>query len=317
MKKVLTTYFIFSLFNVITTFAGEFPADSTLLRSHVTVLCNIRPPRSIQHLSSLEQSAQYIESQLRQYSRRIESQSYRVTYGEVRNVIASFGPEKGSRIIVGAHYDVAGDQFGADDNASGIAGLLELARLLAKDSSKIEKRIDLVAYTLEEPPFFRTEQMGSFIHAKSLSDQEIKVDLMVCLEMIGYYSNWEDSQTYPLGLMKLFYPTVGNFISVVSNFNSHFAARDFVELMKQSCSVSIERLTAPTSIQGIDFSDHLNYWHFGYKAFMITDTAFLRNKNYHQKTDIPETLNFLSMVEVVNGVYHAITNYRGSSKKFK
>jgi Zn-dependent M28 family amino/carboxypeptidase len=317
MKRLLYLYFSILCFSVYSTFAGELTADSLRLQSHVNFLTNIQPPRSITHLHSLEQSAQYIESQLRKYSSRIEIQSYSVSYGYVRNVIASFGPENGSRIIVGAHYDVAGDQSGADDNASGIAGLLEVARLLAQDSAKLERRIDLVAYTLEEPPYFRTEQMGSYVHAKSLKDQDVKVDLMVCLEMIGYYSSADGSQSYPIGLMKLVYPTTGDFIAVVSNFSSHFSAGSFVEKMEQKCSVKIERLTAPASVQGVDFSDHLNYWNFGFKAIMITDTAFLRNANYHQKSDTPETLDYATMADVVNGIYYAVSHYHGSPKKYK
>ena len=233
------------------------------------------------------------------------------------NIIASFGPEKGSRVIVGAHYDVCGDQPGADDNASGIAGLLEIARLLAQDSAKLDRRIDLVAYTLEEPPYYRTEQMGSYIHAKSLKDCGVKIDLMVCLEMIGYYSSAEGSQSYPIDLMKVAYPTTGDFIAIVSNFSSYFSAGDFVELMEQKCSIKTERLTAPASIQGIDFSDHLNYWNLGYKAIMITDTAFLRNVHYHQVSDTPESLDYGSMAKVVNGVYYAVSHYHGSTKKYK
>jgi hypothetical protein len=317
MRRLLCLYFLTLFFGVHCAYSGELVADSLRLQSHVTFLSNIQPPRSIRHLQSLEQSAQYVESQLRKYSSRIDSQIYSVSYGEVKNIIASFGPEKGSRIIVGAHYDVAGDQPGADDNASGIAGLLELARLLSLDSTRLAKRIDLVAYTLEEPPFFRTEQMGSFIHAKSLKDQGVKIDLMVCLEMIGYYSDVEGSQSYPIAPMKLIYPSTGDFIAVVSNLSSHFSAGNFIEQMEEKCSAKIEHLTAPESVQGVDFSDHLNYWHFGYKAIMITDTAFLRNSHYHQKSDISETLDYAMMSEVVNGIHYAVSHYHGSSKKYK
>jgi Zn-dependent M28 family amino/carboxypeptidase len=317
MNKHINNITILFLFWIIPAFAGKLSTDSTALRAHVAYLCNLHPSRSINNLPSLNKSAQYIEEQLGLYSNRVEIQKYAVSDGEVRNIIASFGPEEGSRIVVGAHYDVYGDQSGADDNASGIAGLLELARLLSVDSIKLEKRIDLVAYTLEEPPYFRTEQMGSFIHAKSLYDQGVKLDLMISLEMIGYYSDEDDSQTYPIGLMKLFYPTTGNFIAVVSSFGSHFVSGDFAEEMEQNCSVKIQRLTAPASVPGIDFSDHLNYWHFGFKAMMLTDTAFLRNEHYHQISDTPETLDYLSMAEVVNGVYYALIHFHVKHKKFK
>jgi Zn-dependent M28 family amino/carboxypeptidase len=317
MNRLLTTIVSSSLFLSVHVSAGEFSADSMALRSHVLFLSTIHPSRSVDNLSSLNRSAQYIEDQFRLYTHRIDIQKYDVSSGEVKNIIASFGPEDGSRIIVGAHYDVAGDQPGADDNASGIAGLIELARILSKDTNKLDKRIDVVAYTLEEPPFFRTEKMGSFIHAKSLNTQGVKIDLMISLEMIGYYSDEENSQTYPIGFMKLVYPTIGNFIAVVSNFNSHCIASDFAEEMEQNCSLDIERLTAPESVAGVDFSDHLNYWHFGYKAFMITDTAFLRNKHYHQQSDTPERLDYHNMAEIVNGIHYALNHFHAKNKKFK
>lgn len=283
-------------------------ADTTALRRHVVCLSSIEPSRSIRHISSLDSASRYVESQLRLSSSRVLTQDYFVSQGSVRNIIASFGPESGPRIIVGAHYDVAGDQPGADDNASGIAGLIELARLLAQDTVKLETRIDLVAYTLEEPPYFRTKEMGSFIHARSLHEQDVEVVVMLSLEMIGYFTENENSQRYPIGLMKVFYPEKGDFIAVISNFNSHFMAGNLVAQMEKGCQVPIERLTAPTCVTGVDFSDHLNYWHFGYKGLMITDTSFLRNDNYHETTDSPETLDYSRMAEVVNGVHYAVVH---------
>ncbi len=284
-------------------------ANSDSLREHVSFLSSLEPARNISNIGSLFIAARYIEGQFMSYSSRVERQDYKVSHDIVRNVIASFGPEDGPRIIVGAHYDVCGDQPGADDNASGIAGLIELARLLSQNPEKLTKRVDLVAYTLEEPPFFGTEEMGSFIHAKALKDQGAKVELMISLEMIGFFSDESGSQAYPINLMKLFYPKRGNYITVVSNFRSRICAKRFAGQMKRNCTVPVERLTAPTFVTGIDWSDHLNYWHFGYRAIMITDTSFLRNKNYHTKTDTPETLDYQKMAEVINGVYFGILHF--------
>jgi Zn-dependent M28 family amino/carboxypeptidase len=283
-------------------------ADTTALRSHVSYLCDLEPPRSIDHISSLSDAVLYIEKELRLSSSRIELQDYPVEEGMVRNVIASFGPETGPRIVVGAHYDVAGDKPGADDNASGISGLLELARLLSEYPGELEKRIDLVAYTLEEPPFYGTEKMGSFIHAQSLYNQKVGIDYMISLEMIGYYSDSAGTQSFPISLMKYFYPKSGNFIALVSNFKSRGVCADFREKMNKGCEINIEKLSAPSFVTGVDFSDHRNYWHFGYKAFMITDTAFLRNLHYHEKSDTPETLNYLKMADVIDGVFCALTH---------
>ncbi len=281
-------------------------ADTANLRDHVLSLCQLDPPRSVRCLPSLDFASRYVQAQLRRFSSRIVLQEYQVPEGGVRNIIASFGPESGSRIVVGAHYDVAGFQPGADDNASGVAGLIELARMLSTDSAAIRSRIDLVAYTLEEPPYFRTERMGSFVHAKSLKDHNVDVLFMLSLEMIGYFTDEEDSQSYPSIILGWFYPSVGNFVAVIANFASHYICGDFVGAMRKGCSIRVERLTAPSCITGVDFSDHLNYWDEGFKALMITDTSFLRNQHYHDSSDTPETLDFIRMAQVVNGVYHAL-----------
>ncbi len=300
------TFSYFFIIITTTAVAGDLTADSASIHKNLLFLTSIEQPRYIDNIKSLDRAANFIEIQFRSYSSRVEIQEFEVSSGKVKNIIASFGPEEAPRIIVGAHYDVEGDQPGADDNASGVAGLIDLARLLSTYPESLQKRIDLVAYTLEEPPFFRTEKMGSFIHAKSLHDKGIKIELMISLEMIGYFTDQPGSQSYPSKILGWFYPDQGNFISVVSNFKSHFMAGKFTKRMKKNCIIPIERLTAPTFVQGVDFSDHLNYWHFGYKALMITDTAFLRNPNYHKKTDKPETLDYWKLSEVINGVCYAI-----------
>ena len=289
-------------------FSGEPVADTIALQDHVNYLCGLYPPRNIDHPLSLYHAAQYIEKELKLSSNSVETQNYSVEEGEVSNIIVSFGPETGPRIIIGAHYDVAGNQPGADDNASSVAGLLELARMLSSFLGDIKKRIDLVAYTLEEPPYFGTEKMGSFIHAQSLWDNHIEVDYMISLEMIGYYSDSSDSQSYPVPLMKYFYPQKGNFIALVSNLASRHKCGSIRDSMQNNCDINIIKVSLPSFITGIDLSDHRNYWHFGYKALMITDTAFYRNRNYHDKNDLPETLNFPKMAEVVNGVFYTITH---------
>ena len=213
------------------------------------------------------------------------------------------------RLVVGAHYDVYGENPGADDNASGTAGLLELARLLKSQNPDLKYRVDLVAYTLEEPPFFRTEFMGSAVHAKSLFDAGIKVKGMISMDMIGYFSDAPKSQDYPLGLLKLFYPAVGNYIAVVGNLGNVGMVRKVKKEMKKAAALKVRSINAPASLPGIDFSDHRNYWKYDFDAVMITNTAFYRNKNYHEPTDTPETLNYEKMAEVVKGIYGAVVNY--------
>jgi Zn-dependent M28 family amino/carboxypeptidase len=281
--------------------------DKNQLYFSVEKLTSLSPSRNYENIDSLNRAADFIKGEFLKYGYSPSEQKYLIKSLEYKNIIASYGPETASRFIVGAHYDVAGEQPGADDNASGIAGLLALAELFKKHSPKINFRIDFVAYTLEEPPFFRTKKMGSFVHAKSLHDNKVNVLGMVSLEMIGYYSDAPKSQEYPLPLMKLFYPTKADFIGVIGNFSSSNLNRHFKNTMKLT-AIDVESLKAPACLVGVDFSDHMNYWKFGYPAIMLTDTAFYRNPNYHSVSDTIHTLDFDKMKEVVKGVYWGLIN---------
>lgn len=278
------------------------------IKNDVVKLCATSKPRNAKNIASLNEAANYISDEWLKLELEVDTQKYIVDGKEFKNLICSFGPLNADRIIVGAHYDVCEEQAGADDNASGTAGLLELARLLKKHQPNLTYRIDLVAYTLEEPPYFRTQYMGSAVHAKYLKDNNISVKGMICLEMIGYFSDEKGSQDYPVGLLKLFYPNKGNYISVVSKFGNGNSklTRVVKKGMKKGSDIKVTSVNAPASLPGIDFSDHLNYWKYDYPAVMITNTAFYRNKNYHQPTDLPETLDYKKMAEVIKGVYHSI-----------
>lgn len=280
--------------------SAQAAADTTLLRKHLLALVSGKEYRTYTNTEKLNQTADYIRSVLAKYTDSVGFQEYSVNGKTYKNVIASFGPRIAKRIVIGAHYDVCGPQQGADDNASGVAGLLELARLLK--GQRLNYRVDLVAYTLEEPPFFRTENMGSYIHAKSLSDSHAKVYGMISLEMIGYFSDEKNSQSYPIGLLSLVYGNKGNYITLVKKWASGSFAREFCKKYKHTKALRTKRFSGPPSLPGLDFSDHLNYWKFGFSALMITDTSFYRNKNYHQPTDTIEMLDFKRMAKVVDGV---------------
>lgn len=277
------------------------------LYSDVKFLVYTPQPRNNYNISSLNIAADHILAEFKKTGGRVEEQKYKAAGKEYRNIICSFGPETGERIIVGAHYDVCDEQPGADDNASGVAGILEIARLLGEQKD-IKTRIDLVAYTLEEPPHFRKETMGSAVHAKYLHDNKIPVKAMISVEMIGYFSDEPKSQEYPLGILKLFYPTKANYIAVVGKIGQGRVTRKMKKHMRCGSEIDVRSINAPAAIPGIDFSDHLNYWRYGYDALMITDTSFYRNKNYHEKTDTIETLDFTRMAEVVKGIYNAVMN---------
>jgi len=285
-----------------------FPAvdvDESYLKQVVQKLAVQIGPRNLDYYDALQSASEYIQDELIKSGYEIEHQTYSVRGRRVENIIASVGPEDADRVVVGAHYDTFGNQPGADDNASGVAGLIALAKLLKEHEHRLTRRVDLVAFTLEEPPFFRSENMGSYVHAKSLSDNKVKVRAMIALEMIGFFSDEKGSQAYPLSLLHLFYPDEGDFIGVVSNMSSRRLKSEIRDWMSKS-DIKVRSLSAPAWLVGIDFSDHLNYWKLGYDAIMVTDTAFYRNKNYHQVTDTIDTLDFSRMSEVIRGLFYAV-----------
>jgi Zn-dependent M28 family amino/carboxypeptidase len=275
-------------------------SDTILIKKHLIAITKTKEFRNYQNLEQLNAIASYIHSDFSNYSTNVSYQEFEVNGKVYKNVICSFGTENSKRVIIGAHYDVCGNQEGADDNASGVVGLLELARQLK--GKKLKNRIDLVAYTLEEPPYYRTEFMGSFVHAKSLMDQKVDVFGMISLEMIAYFKDEKNTQTYPIGILKLFYGGKGNYITLVNKMIAGKFARKFSAKMKNKASVKTKKFKAPRALPGIDFSDHRNYWHFGISALMITDTSFYRNFNYHHDTDKLETLDLNRMAKVIDEV---------------
>lgn len=282
------------------------PVDAARLEAHVRMLSETLGPRDEGHPENLDRAAAYLRQEFeRAQAASVSEQPFQAHGRTYRNVIASFGPQTRELIVVGAHYDTAGPLPGADDNASGVAGLLELAYLLGKASPAV--RVELVAFALEEPPYFRTPLMGSAIHASSLKERGVSVRAMFSLEMIGYFNDQAGSQHYPLSLLKAFYPSTGNFIVVVGKLGQGRVLRRVKEAMISASPLPVYSINAPRTIPGVDFSDHLNYWNEGYDAVMITDTAFYRNQNYHTFNDRPETLDYNRMAMVVQGVYAAVT----------
>lgn len=282
-------------------------SDTTAIRLHLKNITKTEFSRNYENIEALDQTAEYIFNEFAKYCDTVEYQWFEAMENDYSNVIGSIGIHNEKRIIIGAHYDVCGDQEGADDNASGIVGLLELCRLLSKDS--LEYRIDFVAYSLEEPPFFRTNEMGSYIHAEYLYENNIEVKGMVCLEMIGYFDETKDSQEYPIGILKPFYGSRGDYITVVQKFFNGRFGKKFKRKMKNQNLIKTKSFKGPKYLQGVDFSDHRNYWKFGYSAVMVTNTAFYRNYNYHTDGDTMETLDFLRMKLVIDEVYLTIKEF--------
>lgn len=270
-------------------------------------LTQIQPPRNYRNIDSLNNVASYLEDRFKDIGLETYFQNYVVDNNEYKNVIATLNPQYEKRLIIGAHYDVCGDFQGADDNASAVAGLIQTAKQLYSLKDILPIRIDFVCFTLEEPPYFGTQNMGSYVYAKYLFDNKIDVIGMINYEMIGYFTN----ENVDLSKLSMFITkkqadiSKGNFIAMVcneqsQNFMSEF---DFENIDK---NIEYVEAMIPTPINQITASDHLNFWKFGYKAIMVTDTAHFRNPNYHTANDTLETLDVNKMQCVVNLIVESI-----------
>jgi hypothetical protein len=279
-------------------------ANSENLKRHVYTLATQFPGRTFDNRTRLEGAANYIEAEWVKLGLTVTSQRFVAQGRPYRNLVVNLGPDTPDITVVGAHYDVAGQQPGADDNASGVAGLIELTRLL--QTVPLKQRVQLVAYTNEEPPFFRTPHMGSAVHARSLKAEGKRAALMLSLECIGYFSDAPGSQSHPVRLLEAAYPTVGNFISLVGFYEDGAVSRRVKAAMQSTTDLPVYSINAPSFIVGVDFSDHLNYASEGFVGMMVTDTAFYRNKAYHTPQDTPDRLDYGRMAKVVDAVLSAV-----------
>ncbi|MFP2908878.1 M28 family peptidase [Pyxidicoccus sp. 3LFB2] len=278
--------------------------DPDSLRASVRMLSETFHPRDASHPENLERAADYLAERLAKAGGQVESQPVPAGGREYRNIIARFGPEDGERLVIGAHYDSVHGTPGADDNASGVAALLELAVLLGREAPLL--RVDLVAYTLEEPPYFSTAHMGSAVHARALKQAGAKVRAMLSLEMLGFFSDAPDSQDYPMPALRLRYPDTGHFIGVVGIPGDGGLTDAVARAMRAASPLPVESLVAPPGLAGVDFSDHASFWEQGFRALMVTDTAFFRNPRYHTARDTWDSLDYVRMAQTVQGVYAAI-----------
>lgn len=263
--------------------------------------------RSYLDTGKLDEAADFIEGKFRSCGLTVTRQPFEYsghTYDNLSVEVPGVGDPDMGILVIGAHYDTVTNTPGADDNASGVAGLLELARLASQKPFRRTTRF--AAFCLEEPPAFMTSRMGSHIYARSLSVDETKVHGMISLEMLGYYCEEEGCQYYPSSLFKFFYPGKGDFIAFVGNIASRRFTHSVKDSFKAVSSLRVESLSGISLIPGVDFSDHRSFWKFDYPAFMVTDTAFYRNPNYHDPGDTCETLDYEKMTELTEGLYEAL-----------
>ena len=276
------------------------PEDAALagrLERHVAALSE--GPRNLQNLASVRTTLAYLDSELR--GQGFEPRRQEVV-SPAENLIVTIGARSTDApvLIIGAHYDTAGASPGADDNASGVAALLELAAGLKEFEGRMDLTVELVFFANEEPPHFKTKAMGSFVHSASI-DPAQRVVGMISLESLGYYSDEPGSQNYPFPL-SLRYPDTGNFVAFVGDTSSRSFLREIIGEFRKVAKIPSAGGTAPSIVQGIDWSDHWAYSHVGIPAFMVTDTAVFRNPNYHRKSDTHDTLDYRRLALVVEAL---------------
>lgn len=285
--------------------------DISILREnlsrHVFKLSQEIGERNYVNYENLNEALSYIKEELTNYGYKVSLHQYQVwnkSYFNVSAIKRGFFADK--RIIVVAHYDSAVTSPGADDNASGVAGVLELARLFA--SKKTLRSIEFVFFTNEEPPFLFSKDMGSRRWVEEILGKKENVIAVICLEMIGYFKDEYGTQGAPPGI-GCFYSRRGNFIMVVSNLRSYKLAKEVTRILRIQSELIVRKFVAPTLLfPAIALSDHSSFWKAGIPAVMITDTAFYRNPNYHKSSDLPQTLDYNKMAQLIKGLYFVLNH---------
>lgn len=286
--------------------AAKLSGSARSLYGHVESISVRIGPRSYKDYEALTKTRAYINERLRAWGYSPVEQPFNYKGREYFNIEAAIEGGRAPReiIVVGAHYDTVEDTPGADDNDSALAVLLEMCRLL-KDSSPA-RTIKFVFFSLEERPAFATRSMGSEVYAGKQKEAGADIRGMVCLEMVGYFSDKAGGQTVPIALMGKGISTTPDFIGVIGNSSSSGLVARVRSSIEAGSRVPVESLVASSIIPGVDFSDHRSFWRMGYEAVMITDTAFYRNPNYHTTRDTIETLDFEKMAGLLGGLIKAV-----------
>jgi Zn-dependent M28 family amino/carboxypeptidase len=269
------------------------------LRAHVAATASRE--HNVFHPAELEASARYIETTFARLGYAVAAQRFQGGPVEVRNIEVEVkgGARAAEIVLVGAHYDSVVGAVGANDNGSGVAALLELARLF-KDASPA-RTLRFVAFVNEEPPFYHSDAMGSRQYARRSRERGESITAMFSLETIGYYSDDPGSQRYPFPL-GFFYPSTGNFVAFVSNLASRPLLHQALASFRRHGGVPSEGVAAPAMIPGVDWSDHWSFWQEGWPALMVTDTALYRYPHYHTMQDTPDKVDYERLARVVTGL---------------
>jgi Zn-dependent M28 family amino/carboxypeptidase len=283
------------------------PAEITLrdeLRADVHKLAGEIGERNMNQYRQLSAAADFIQESFSKAGLQPRRDTYQLQNLECHNIETGIHGTSPQIIVVGAHYDSVAGAPGANDNGSGVAAVLALARRFAKKHP--DKSLRFVAFVNEEPPYFQTSAMGSLVYASRCKSRGDQISAMISLETIGYFSDTPDSQTYPSTLLGAFYPKVGNFIGFVGNVGSRQLVRRALLSFRRAERLPSEGAAVPAFIPGVAWSDHWSFWQQGYPAIMITDTAPFRYPHYHALTDTADKLNYDRFALVVSGLEKVI-----------
>ena len=266
--------------------------------------------RNVRQYGNLSAAADYLEASFTEAGYLVYLQGFKVDGKTVYNIEAEIkGLERpGEIIVVGAHYDTIEGSPGANDNATGAAAVLALARSFS--GQKTSRTLRFIEFVNEEPPYYQTPQMGSWVYAKRLRERGEKIIAMLSLETIGYYSDEEKSQGYPFPF-SLFYPSTGNFIAFVGNISSRSLVRELVSSFRKHTQFPSEGGALWGSIEGVGWSDHWSFWEEGYPAVMVTDTALFRYPEYHTTRDTPDKVKYEHLARVVSGLEKVVADLAG------
>lgn len=260
--------------------------------------------RNMARYPQLNAAADFIETSFARAGLQPRRDSYELQGRACHNIEAEIRGASPQIVVIGAHYDSVFGSPGANDNGSGVAAMLALARRFAGRSTT--QTLRFVAFVNEEPPYFLTEQMGSFVYAGRCKARGDEISAMISLETIGYFSDAPYSQTYPAVGLGAFYPTVGNFIGFVGNVTSRTLLRRAIALFRKHAGIPSEGAALPAFIPGVSWSDQWSFWQHGYPGIMITDTAPFRYPHYHAATDTPDKLDYDRFTLVVSGMQKVI-----------
>jgi hypothetical protein len=274
------------------------------LRADVQKLAGEIGERNMWHYAQLNAAADFIDDSFSRAGLHPRRDSYDLHGQACHNIEAEIPGARPEILLIGAHYDSVFGSPGANDNGSGVAAMLALARRFA--GRKAEHSLRFVAFVNEEPPYFLSDEMGSFVYAGRCKARGDRISAMISLETIGYFSDAPNSQTYPAPGLGIFYPKVGNFIGFVSDVHSRALLRRAIALFRKHSKIPSEGAALPAFIPGVSWSDQRSFWRNGYSGIMVTDTAPFRYPHYHSSGDTPDKLDYDRFTLVVSGMEKVI-----------